>query len=503
MNPLRSRRRFLTRTVHKLSTAALLPGISSVAHAGTKLGQGVVQLRPEIEPLVKLIENTPRQRLMEEIGRRVRDGTSYREILAGLFLAAVRNVQPRPAVGFKFHAVLVVHSAHLASISSPDTDRWLPIFWALDEFKSSQAQDVRENNWTMSPVDEAAVPVARKARAEFHAAMHNWDEAGVDATTAGLVRFAGTTDVFESFARYAARDYRSIGHKAIFTANAWRTLQTIGWQHAEPVFRSLAYAMVNHHGEPNPANSDLRPDRPWRQNSEVASTIRDDWQQGRLDQAAALALMKSLRTGTPEEASAATVDVLNSGISPQSVFDALHTTASEMLLKQAGIIALHAVTTTNAIRFLFDTTGDEHTRRMLILQNAAFLPMFRDSMKRRGPVGSTNIDAVKTEPADERSENLDTIFANVGKNHGAAAQGVYQYLSTGHDARDLISAARRLIFLKGTNSHDYKFSSALLEDYYKVTPAFRHQFLAAGSTLLRGSSLENNGLVSRIRAALT
>ena len=271
MNASHSRRRFLTQTAASLSSTAVLPGLTSVTQAGMTLSNGAVQLRPEIEPLVKLIEETPRQRLMEEIGQQVRSGTGYREVLTGLFLAAIRNVQPRPAVGFKFHAVLVVHSAHLASISSPNEDRWLPIFWALDEFKASQARDVSEGNWTMAPVNEAAVPSSQRARVDFHDAMQNWDEVKADAAAAGLVRFAGATEVFESFARYAARDYRSIGHKAIFTANAWRTLQTIGWQHAEPVLRSLAYAMVNHNSEPNPATSDLPADRPWRLNNELAS----------------------------------------------------------------------------------------------------------------------------------------------------------------------------------------------------------------------------------------
>ncbi len=67
----------------------------------------------------------------------------------GAELAAVRNVQPRPSVGFKFHAVLVVNSAHLASLSARDTDRWRPIFCGVDYFKDSQARDQREGNWTM------------------------------------------------------------------------------------------------------------------------------------------------------------------------------------------------------------------------------------------------------------------------------------------------------------------------------------------------------------------
>lgn len=495
------RRTFLSQSAVSLSTASLLPGIASVSSAATSLRNDVVQLRPEIEPLVQLIETTPRQQLMEEIGRRVKTGTSYQEILTGLFLAAIRNVQPRPAVGFKFHAVLVVHSAHLASISSPDTDRWLPIFWALDEFKSSQAKDVREGDWTMSPVNESALPTAETARNAFHSGMQDWDETKVDAAAAGLVRFAGATDVFEAFIQYATRDFRSIGHKAIFTANAWRTLQTIGWQHAEPVLRSLAYAMVNHNGEPNPATSDLDADRPGRINSERAGTIRSDWLNGQLDRQATQSLMNTFRTGTPDDASVAVIDVLNAGVAPQSVFDAMHTVATEMLMQQTGIIALHAVTTTNAIRFLFDTTGNEETRRMLILQNAAFLPLFRGAMAGRGSIGKRTVDDLQ-ENSNGTAE-LERIFTNVGRNRMAASDGVFHYLNSGSDARELISTARRLIFLKGSNSHDYKFSSALLEDYYKVSPAFRNQFLAAGATMLRGSSLPDNDLVAQIRSALS
>ncbi len=93
--------------------------ISPVSAAESKLRNGMVQFRPEIEPLVRLLEETPRAALLEEIGSRVRRGLSYREVLTALLLAGIRNVQPRP-VGFKFHAVLVINSAHMASIQSPD-----------------------------------------------------------------------------------------------------------------------------------------------------------------------------------------------------------------------------------------------------------------------------------------------------------------------------------------------------------------------------------------------
>ena len=100
----------------------------------------IVELAPDIEPLVKLIEDTDRNKLLEVVAERINKGTSYGQLLAALLLAGVRGIQPRP-VGFKFHAVLVVNSAHLAALDADDRERWLPVFWALDNFKTSQARN--------------------------------------------------------------------------------------------------------------------------------------------------------------------------------------------------------------------------------------------------------------------------------------------------------------------------------------------------------------------------
>ena len=64
-----------------------------------------------LKAVLEVIEETPRERLLEEVGQRVLSGRwSYRDVLAGLQLAGVRNVQPRP-VGFKFHCVMMSASA--------------------------------------------------------------------------------------------------------------------------------------------------------------------------------------------------------------------------------------------------------------------------------------------------------------------------------------------------------------------------------------------------------
>lgn len=497
-----SRRGFMGHSL-AIGGTSLVTGLRPLSASETTLDPQAVQFHPEIESLVRLIEETPRNRLLEEVGTRVRGGLSYREILAALLLAGIRNVQPRPSVGFKFHAVLVVNSAHIASLASPDADRWLPIFWALDEFKASQARDVQEGNWTMSAVRQASVPTADKTRSAFHESMQQWDEERVDGASAGLARYVGAGEVLELYAQYAVRDFRSIGHKAIYLANAWRTLQTIGWHHAEPVLRSLSYAILNHNGEPNPAQSDLSPDRPWRRNQELAGKINQNWLAGKTDNGGTVRLLQVLRSGSPDDAADTVVELLNAGVSPQSVFDALHVGAGELLVRQPGIVALHSVTTTNAVRFLFDSIGNDENRKLLLLQNAAFLPLFRNAMKGRGQVADTSVDEIGSKlPAGSTQEALQSILADISGNRRRAADGVLGFLDAGNSAQDLITEARRLIFLKGSNAHDYKFSSAALEDYYKVSPAWQNRFLATSVYNLRGSGDRDNGIVHRIRSAM-
>ena len=425
-------------------------------------------------------------------------------MLAALLLAGVRNVQPRPSVGHKFHAVLVVNSAHLASLASPDTDRWLPIFWALDYFKSSQAQDVREGNWTMGPVDESAVPPARKAREAF---ADGDGRLGRGGGRRGRRRpwpaRPGPTQVYELFFRYGARDFRSIGHKAIYVANSWRTLQCIGWQHAEPVLRSLAYALLMHEGG-NPARRDDPADRPWRRNQE-----RRGPDQGRLDggQARRGGLGRPARrrcARAPTTTPASRWSSCSTAASrPQSVWDALFDGAGELLLRQPGIVSLHAVTSTNALHFAFQASGDDQTRRLLLLQNAAFLPLFREAMGGRGKVGDARIDQLEPIATSEGGPGaVEEIFAEASRDRMTAARKALAYLQAGRDPRTLIDAARRLVFLKGDDAHDYKFSSAVLEDYYNASPAWRDRYLASSLLLLPGSADRDNDLVKRTRAAL-
>ena len=498
-----NRRRFLrtATTVSALSGLGELGFLSQlrpVSAGEANLNPDIVRFNPEIEPLVRFLEDTPRERLLEEAGAKIKRGLSYHDLLAALLLAGVRNIQPRP-VGFKFHAVLVVNSAHLASLSSPDSDRWLPIFWALDHFKSSQAQDVKEGDWTMRPVDESKVPSPERAKQAFIEALESWDEAAADAAVSGLVRSASAHEIFELLCRYGSRDFRELGHKAIYVANSWRTLQSIGWHHAEPVLRSLAYALLDRTGDTNPAKSDLPADRPGRRNLELRKKIRPDWLAGKVAPEATEEMLQTLRQESAQDTSEKAVELLNHGVGPQSIWDALFDGAGELLMREPGIRSLHAVTCTNALHFEWQHCGSEETRKLLLLQGAAFLPLFRGNRPDQG----TRIDQFQPTPLQATgAEAIEEIFADLTNDRLLAARKILAYLKVNPQAKSLIDAARVLIFLKGRDAHDYKFSSAVLEDYGHVSPVWRDRYLAASAFNLRGAGAADNQLVKRTRAAL-
>jgi len=191
--------------------------------------------------------------------------------------------------------------------------------------------------------------------------------------------------------------------------------------------------------------------------------------------------------------------LLNKGVAPQSIFDAIFEGAGELLMREPGILSLHATTFTNGIYYAFQHCHDDMTRRLLLLQNAAFIPLFRREQKPDG-VRIDELEPAKLESTGE--EAVAEIFSDVSSERLTAARKVLAYLQNKGDVRLLADAARRLIFLKGNNAHDYKFSSAVLEDYEHLSPPWRDRFLAASVFNLRGSGDGDTDLVKRIRSAL-
>jgi hypothetical protein len=480
-------------------TPGALGALAPQARSQAQVTPDLVRFTPDVEPIVRLIEETPREKCFDMMVEQLRCGLPYRNFLAALFLAGIRDVSPHPP-GFKFHCVFAIHSANQMSLDAVSEDRLLPLFWALDQFKKSQADNVRQGDFHMTELT-GPLPTPEKAADEFHAAMQAWDEERAVRAVAAFVRCSGADLLIEALWRYGARDFRSIGHKGIFVANAWRTLQTIGWRHAEPTMRSIVMALLDVGSGRRKGSGDLN-DKDYLSNVEKTKRILPQlpatWTGPGHDDAATRDLLDAMRNASVGDACDLALKQLESGrTQAQGAWDAIHLAAGELIMKQPKIQGIHAVTSTNALHYAFRTAANPETRLLLLLHGVAWMGRFRESMKSDGfrPVKITDlpVETVSDDPARGAAEVLELI----GPNTPAAAARAFALAKKHPEPEAYMKMARRFIFRKGTDAHHYKYAAAVFEDYGLVSPQWQPHMLATSVYYLRGSHDPDSKIMTR------
>jgi hypothetical protein len=222
---------------------------------------------------------------------------------------------------------------------------------------------------------------------------------------------------------------------------------------------------------------------------------------GRSDEGATQALLETMRQASPEAASAEAAGMLERGIAPGSLWDAVLLVASEMMMKSPGIISLHATTAANSLHYIFHASGDDLTRKLALLQAVGWQPLYRDRAKSTKPLAIDRLDAGDLSSRGE--EAIGEIFSAINQDRGLAAAKTMGYLARGGSADRLFESARRMIFHKGTDSHDYKYGAAIWEESLAVSdPRWRGPLAAAAMFHLPGVKTEDSPLMIRARAAI-
>ena len=505
------RREFLTNVAGAGLLGALPGGQALLAPAAAvkeaKPPPGLVQFSPELEPLVRLIERTPREKCFEVIVDQLRRGVSYRQFVASLFLAGIRDIRPQPP-GFKFHCVFVIHAAHQLSLDAPIGDRLLPLMWALDNFKESQQRDIKEGDFHLSPV-QGRLPAAGNAWKEFHSAMEAWDEERADRAIVTLVRTRGANEIIGGLWRYGARDYRNIGHKAIFVASFWRTLQTIGWRHAEPALRSLVSGLLGY-GASEEVNAYAYDDQCYAPNlvraRKAAGQLPADWAEQGSDAGAAAGILEAIRGGNTDDACEEAVRQLSSGkVHAASVWDSAHLAAGELIMRRPGIYGVHAVTSINALHYAFRAAGDRESRLLILLQATGWMSQFANFMSESEEFGTAKITdlAEATKEGDSSGDDLAAeVFGSLASEPVVAARKAYRLAEIVPDPTQFRKAAQNLLLRKAEEVHDFKYMAAIFEDYALVSPKWRPSMLATAVYNLRGTEHPDSEVMQRARESL-
>jgi hypothetical protein len=192
--------------------------------------------------------------------------------------------------------------------------------------------------------------------------------------------------------------------------------------------------------------------------------------------------------------------MLNSGVAPGSLWDAIIMAGNEMLLSKPGIVPLHSVTACNALHYIYQSSGRDRTRRLAILQGAGWVPLYRQGLAENDRV---KLDQLEARPTDAGSDGVADIFRTVSENRRAAAAKVAGFLERGGSADEVFAAVRRVIFHKGNDAHQYKYGAAIWEESRLASdPRWQAPLVAAAMAYVPGASSPDNPLMKRVTGAI-
>jgi hypothetical protein len=179
-----SRRRFLQTAAAGAAVglgewAKLLP-ISPATADEAKVTPDLIRFSPDLEPVVRLIEETPTEKCIAVALEQLRKGLPYRQFLAALYLAQLR-------VGIVFHPLGALHSANELTLDLPVQERLLPAFWALYNYKVQNLVPGSSSAPWLKPLT-GKLPAAADAEKELHAAMKAFDADRSERAIAALIR---------------------------------------------------------------------------------------------------------------------------------------------------------------------------------------------------------------------------------------------------------------------------------------------------------------------------
>ena len=192
-----------------------------------------------------------------------------------------------------------------------------------------------------------------------------------------------------------------------------------------------------------------------------------------------------------------------------AIWDVVHLTAAEFMLRRGDINAVHAVTSVNALHYGFRMARSTETRLFLLLQAVGWMAHFVIAGGLAGcPTPNRGTNILELAPSedgipDDPAAAAESIFATMTTDRTAAARSAFAYAKRHPNQPALFSAARRLVFTRATDTHDYKYPAAAFEDIGIVSPAWRAHMLAASMLHIPAVTAPESPVIQRAKEAVT
>ncbi|HYV36205.1 MAG TPA: hypothetical protein VE988_10905 [Gemmataceae bacterium] len=454
--------------------------------------QGTTRLTfGQMEPLVSLMQETPAQRLLPLLVKRLQSGTELRELVAAAALANARTFGGEDYVGF--HTMMAIAPAFHMAGELPAARRALPVLKVLFRNANRIQEFGGPPRELLHPVQAVALATGRSGNESLRDTVRRANMNDAEQTFAAV---AANADDALNNALFAVQDACEV-HRVVLPYRSWDLMGIIGQQQAHTLLRqSVRYCVkaetpnyIRHLGGVRTLVPRLL-DRHRLLSRRPGRRIRDDrW----LEE-----LSQTIFRGTPEQAADAAADALAKDNAPEAVGEAISLAANQLILRDNGrpqaagpekpigsvhgdSIGVHACDSANAWRNLSRVANARNKVVCLIL---GAWQVAHD----RGDRGGTFLtwepypradarEQVRTVAPDRLLPSLDEAIR--GRNQARAAALVERYGTSNLPVRPLWDLLLSFAISADGALHGEKFYRTASEEFAASRPAFRWRQLIA------------------------
>jgi hypothetical protein len=445
-----------------------------------------------MEPLVRLMQETPASRLLPSLAHKLQSGTDLKRLVAAGALANARTFGGEDYVGF--HTMMALApSLHMAG-ELTGTEQALPVFKVLYRNTNRIQEKGGRKEEILHLVKPSSTEKAAAADA-IREAVHRKDVTQAEKAFAGIA-MKSPEDALNDLL-HTVEDHTEV-HRVVLPYRAWDLLDLIGKEHAHTLLRQSVRYCVKAESYPKSSYSDEpqtvlpRMLESYKLLSRQPGTraAEDGW----VDQ-----LSQTIFKSTAQEAAEAAASALAEGFSPDAIGEAISLAANQLVLRDMGrlpsqestgkppgsvhgdSIGVHACDSACAWRNLARVSNTRNAFACLIL---GAYQVALDRTARGGdflhweplPLRG-HLELIKSTEPDALLREADEAIRGNLQAHAAAA--VHRYGELGHPARPVFDLLLRYAVSEDGALHAEKYYRTVTEEFAAVRKPFRWRQLVA------------------------
>ena len=444
----------------------------------------------KMEPLVRLMQETPAAKIVPVLVERMKSGVELRTLVAAGALANARTFGGQDYIGF--HTFMALPPALEMAQALPTNKQALPVLKVLYRNTNRMQEEGGCTREVLHPVQApATAPAKDQAGAEaLRALVRGRDWNGAEQTFAGIASGA-PVDAFNCI-QAIVEDEADV-HRVVLAWRAWAMLPITGMDHAHTLLRqSVRYGlateenMKKHNNKP----SEIRTVLP-KLLDQYGLAGRTPGQRS-ADDAWVTHLCETIFAGTREQAADAAAQALAEGMSPEAVGEAISLAANMLVLRDPGrtqayankpvgsvhgdSVGVHASDSANAWRNIARVSNPRNTFASLIVGAFHTAGQAGRATKQPYPWADDRARVYTTDAAKLLSQTDEAIRAKEQARASALAE---RYCELGHPVRALQDLLLGFAVSEDGALHAEKYYMTTGAEYATTRPAFRNRQIVA------------------------